>query len=411
MLLPNVIAGIEVSIEAVTALAAKEERLRTTIIAGLIATTGTGLGSMSGVNLDYSDTPCLGFVLDKGVQLGKAPTMQTPLTIALLTVFFTSPQLGSIPNVLEVFKDNGTARGGMLHDALGEDVIVVFAPPKLFAAQLLEVSLCRAAAFGLQLSSEAEGTPFLFLPPFLTEELAIAGDCWVIEAQVNTDHFIGGWDGRCGYLNHDMQSKPTLVVTQISTARLVAYVLHKVSRNGKAQFHTPVHSYKATGKCIPLDPIRTLVIANTGQRTVRATNRLESRNTLALFPGFFNPSRIGLLLFGLPGDRTLDGFRRLHTGCTDQLRRQLGILSTQRIVGTLVLLYAIATCRDKALLGNGIKATGMLLKGCLEDACLFWRWLQLDHYRTFHTESISYITLYCRKGSRIWRCPFSPPRG
>ena len=144
MLLPNVIAGIEVSIEAVTALAAKEERLRTTIIAGLIATTGTGLGSMSGVNLDYSDTPCLGFVLDKGVQLGKAPTMQTPLTVALLTVFFTSPQLGSIPNVLEVFKDNGTARGGMLHDALGEDVIVVFAPPKLFAAQLLEVSLCRA---------------------------------------------------------------------------------------------------------------------------------------------------------------------------------------------------------------------------------------------------------------------------
>src|SRR5438132_3406333 len=157
MLLPNVIAGIEVSIEAVPALAAKEERLRTTIIAGLIATTGTGLGSMSGVNLDYSDTPCLGFVLDKGVQLGKAPTMQTPLTVALLTVLFTSPQLGSIPNVLEVFKDHGAARGGMLHDALGEDVIVVFAPPKLFAAQLLEMSLCRAAAFGLQLSSEAEG--------------------------------------------------------------------------------------------------------------------------------------------------------------------------------------------------------------------------------------------------------------
>src|SRR5260370_32212389 len=105
-----------------------------------------------------------------------------------------------------------------------------------------------------------------------------------------------------------MERKPALVVTQNSTARLGAYVLHKVSRNGKAQFHTPVHSYKATGKCIPLDPIRTLVIANTGQRTVRATNRLESRNRLALFPCFLNPSRIGLLLFGLPRERTLYRF-------------------------------------------------------------------------------------------------------
>jgi hypothetical protein len=125
-----------------------EERLRTTIIAGLVPTLATGLAGISGVNLDHADTICLGFVLDKRVQLGKAPTMQASFVLTM-PVLFPSAHLGRLSNVLEVFKYDGTARSSMLYNAFGEHVVMISASPKLFATQLSEVFLSRAAAFGL----------------------------------------------------------------------------------------------------------------------------------------------------------------------------------------------------------------------------------------------------------------------
>jgi len=83
--------------------------------------------------------------------------MQASLVLNVL-VAFASSYLGGVPNVGEVLKDDGTARSGMLDKAFGEDVVMVFASPKLFAAQLLEMPLSRAAAFGLQFAFQTEGT-------------------------------------------------------------------------------------------------------------------------------------------------------------------------------------------------------------------------------------------------------------
>jgi hypothetical protein len=126
--------------------------LRTTIIAGLMPTLATGLAGMPGVDLDHMDTVCLGFVLDKGVQLGKAPTMQAAFVVTFLTVFLATPHLGGVLDVLEVFQHDGCTWEHVQNKALREDVIVVSASPKLFPAQLFEVTFRRASAFGLQLS-------------------------------------------------------------------------------------------------------------------------------------------------------------------------------------------------------------------------------------------------------------------
>lgn len=130
--------------------------LRATIRTVLIATPATGLAGMPWVDLDHADTACLRFVLDKGVQLGKAPTMQPSLVVALLTVLLAASHLGGLTNVLEVLQDEGTARGGMLNNLFGEDVVMIFVPLKLFPAQLFKVAFCRASAL--------KGTPFLPSP-------------------------------------------------------------------------------------------------------------------------------------------------------------------------------------------------------------------------------------------------------
>lgn len=158
-----------------------KHRLRTTISMMLIATLATGLAGMAWVDLDYADTACLCFVLDKRVQLGERPAMQVSLVIAFLTVLLATSQLGGVPDVLEVFQHDGGTWERVLDEALREDMVVVFASPKLFARELLEVSLGASGAFGLQLSFQTEGTPFLFLPRLLAQELTSRSDSWPVQ--------------------------------------------------------------------------------------------------------------------------------------------------------------------------------------------------------------------------------------
>lgn len=386
--------------------------LRATIIASLVTAPATGLRRMPGVNLDDTDTSCLCLVLDTGVQVRERPTMQASLVLSLLTVWFASSHLGTLSNVLEIFQDDGSTRGRVLNDALGEDMVMVFASPKLFAAQLLEMSLGRAAAFGLQFAFQAEGASFLFLPSSLPKKLAIGGHSRSIEAEINSNRLLRWlYSGfRNGY--HDMEGEVALAVAQISTTHFVSDVLHQVSRNREGQCNASAYAGKATGERIPLDPVRTLVIADTGKGTLRATNRLERRNRLALLLGFLNLLGIRLFLLGFPRERTLDGFGRLDTGGTHQLSRKIGVRCAKGIVRAFVQLHAIATGSGKPFFRHDIEAGRMLLKGCLECACLFWRGVQLYDHRSIHTKSISYILTFVkwRRLPRLPLCP-SPKKG
>jgi hypothetical protein len=153
-----------------------EQGLRATIVAGLVPTARTGLGSMPGVDFDHTDTPCLCFVLEKRVQLSERPAMQASFSLSLLPLLFAASHLGGLSNVLEVLQDKGTASRGVLHKALGEDMVMVAASPKLFARKLF---------------------------------------------QVNADHFIGSTDLWSRQVNHHVQREMSLAITQVCTACLV----------------------------------------------------------------------------------------------------------------------------------------------------------------------------------------------
>ena len=62
-----------------------------------------------------------------------------------------------------------------MHDALREDVIVIFASPKLFSRERAQVAFCVPGAFGLQLTRDAEGAAVLFFPPTFSQKLTMRG--------------------------------------------------------------------------------------------------------------------------------------------------------------------------------------------------------------------------------------------
>jgi hypothetical protein len=145
-------------------LTAKEQGLRTTVRAVLIATLATRLTRVAWVYLHHLNTLFLCFVREERVELGKAPTMQTSLGI----VFLALANLRGVTNVGEVFHNDRTARGGVLDNALREDMIVFSSLPKQFARKFLQVPFGRACSFRLQLSTDAKNTPFLLFPSPLT---------------------------------------------------------------------------------------------------------------------------------------------------------------------------------------------------------------------------------------------------
>src|SRR2546421_1573999 len=361
----------------------------------LIPTPTTGLRGMPRVYLDHGDTTGFSFVLDKRIQLGKTPTVQTPFVLNVLVLFAPS-HLGGFTNSRQVFKHESRASGSLLDNTFRENVIMVFVSPKLFPTQLTEMPFRRFGAFGLQFPFQAEGTSFLFFPSTFTQEVTIAGDSRSVQSQVNPDHFMRWRDNWLRKGDNDMKSKTPLAIAQISTTDFGANVLHQVSRDGKGQFNPSVDSSKTTGECVPLDPVRTLIITDTCHLTVRTLDRLKHRGGLALLHCLLNLLRIGFFVFDLPGESRFDALCCLDTSSTHQLRGKVRVLCSEGIVRPFMQLNPVTALCRKAFKGHGIKTGGMLFKRCLEALCLLRCRVELYLDRSIHAKSISYITRCCQ---------------
>jgi len=192
VLVPNIVGPIEVRVEAVATLATEEETLRPAIVAGLMPTSRTGLRGMPGVNFDDPYPSFLGFIANKVIQLGKAPAVEVAVSLTFLS--FARANLGSLTNIGEVLKDDGTARSGVLHDAFREDVITVPAESPLLATQLFQVTCRRLCSFGLEFALEAEAAAVHLCAVTSAEKLSRGGDSGVVQTQIDSNHFLGRSD-------------------------------------------------------------------------------------------------------------------------------------------------------------------------------------------------------------------------
>jgi len=203
--------------------------------------------------------------------------------------------------------------------------------------------------------------------------------------------------------------------TEISTTDLAANILQSMLGNAERAFYTPCYRSKTGGVRLPLDPVGPLIIADWSALRLWTLDWLKARNGLALLLGLGYLLWVCLFVFLLPRESRLHGFRGFDTSGTDQLSRQVGKLSTQRIVGLLVQFYAIARLLGKAQSGDCVEASGMLLKRSFEDASLLWCRVQLYHHRAIHAKTISYIlrivnrhSFPCAQAPRKERLSFRP---
>ena len=144
---------------------------------------------MPGVDLDHLDPKCFCLIYHKGEELCEAPTVQAALLFALTLS-------GSFTDISQVLQDNGRSWLGLLHDALGEDVIVIFSLPQQFSRKCFQVPFGRLASLFLKLATEAENAAFLLFPAAISQEGTGTRDSGVIESQVHAHHFFAGRNQR-----------------------------------------------------------------------------------------------------------------------------------------------------------------------------------------------------------------------
>lgn len=405
-------AGIEISIQAVPTLLAKEETLRATILPALIPTVRARLGSMSRVNLDDLHTPFLGFIPEEAMQLGKAPTVQASLS-------FPMAHLGSLSNVRQIFKNQGTARGSVLDDALREHVVVISALPKQFSRELFEMSLSRFGAFGLQFATQTEKTPFLLFPASFPQEVMLRSDGRMSQSQVDPDDGPTWGNSRLRERNHHMQRPFAIAVAQVSTAGFVADVPLGRGWNRERDFKSSCYRGKTTGRTFPLDPVGTTIVTDRTQLDVRTRDGLELWSRFPLFQSFGDFLGIVCLLLFLPRQSRFDGFSGLDPRGTHQLSRQVRIGSTQMRVGLFMQFDPIATLVIEASLHDLIEAVCMLAQGTVEYCSLFGCRLDVQDHCSIHVKGVSYLPKCCQAAglnhlthsSRKERLSFRPLEG
>src|SRR5258708_2810694 len=295
-------------------------------------TTRTGLRCVPGVDFDHLDTPRLGLVGQERLELGKAPGMHTALSFAF-TVGDTLADMG------QLLKHDGRTRGGMLNKAFGEHVVVVFSLPKQLARKLFQVPFGRFGAFFLQLTTQAENAAFLLFPAALTQEGTSGGDSWSGETKIHPDHFLGWCDGGGRQPDHNVEKVMPVTETQVSRADPATDILRGMPGDGNPHLNAPGNRGQAACHALPLDPVRTLVVADRDGQRVGSLNGLEFWRLTPQLPGLGNQLRIASSMFLLPGQRTFDSLGGFDTSGAHQLSRQVRKLCAQGIVGLFMQLY------------------------------------------------------------------------
>lgn len=337
---------------------------------------------MPGVDACNRNALGLCLVAEKAQELGKRPGVYTslPLTCAVGD---------TLADIGQVLQHEGTARRSRLDNPLGEHMIMVTTLPKQFARKVLQVPFSRLGAMLLQLATKTEETPLLLFPSSISQEVTIGGHSRTVQPKINANGlmiFLNDW---LRDTHHNMQAVATLAIAQISTAWRAGEIGERILRNGNGQLYPSCGGRNAESPARPFGPVGTGIITDRTHGTVRSLDRLVRRDglTALLCPGY--PLGIGLVVLLAPRQRTLDALRGLDASGTQQLSRQIRILSTQRIVGALMQFHPIAALDRKALLGNGIVTSRVLLKRALQYTSLLWCGMQWHNNRSIHAKSIS----------------------
>lgn len=373
MFIPNVVTGIQVSIECIAASAALEKRLRTTVGTMLRATVRAGLTGVTRVNLDHADPALLGFVDQEALELGKAPTMELPLRVLFLALA-ANLRIGA--KMGQVLNHNGRARGGILNDALGEDVITIPVKSQRATGHLFQVTFRAFCSFGLQLATETESAALNLFPVATSQKRASRSHSRMIETEINTDHLIAWGNVRLRDRDNDMQRVVTIAHAQISHRNITPLILDAVRGNRERDGNAPLQSDNGDGLACPVQLVGALIIANRTMLRVGLPHFAPFRPTIK---GAF------------------EGFCRLDPGLNEQISVQVRILRTSLVVRGMVQSYSIFLVLLPAKSADRIEDGGKLFSRLIKQDTLLLIWLQLYPYCSVHATRIAYMLRFCKQ--------------
>jgi len=302
----------------------------------LRATVRAGLTGVTRVNLDHADPALLGFVDQEALELGEAPTMEPSLRVLFLALA-ANLRIGA--KMGQVLNHNGRARGGILNDALGEDVITIPVKSQRATGHLFQVTFRAFCSFELQLATETESAALNLFPVATSQKRASRSHSRMMETEINTDHLVA-WGNR--------------------------------ERDGNA----PLQSDKGDGLACPVQLVGALIIAN------RTTLRVGLPR---LAP--FRPTIKG----------AFEGFCRLDPGLNEQIGVQVRILRTSLVVRGMVQSYSIFLVLLPAKSADRIEDGGKLFSRLIKQETLLLIWLQLYPYCSVHATGKAYMLRFCKQ--------------
>jgi len=335
------------------------------------ATARASLASVPGVYSNDHTALRLGFVSQEGAQLSECPAVQP--TVLLATALF-----GPGADVRQVFDDDSSTWGNRVNDLPTQLMVQVAPKPKLFTREAAKMSLRALGAFGLQGTTKPKVSILKFTPATLAEEAIIGSDGRTTKAKVNTDNLSIINELYIGQGHHNMQPKATFTLDKVCAVEAAGSVKRRLEEVGHSDWkdNPTGDGGEAHSVVVREHPVATSIVPDWRKFRMRIRD----------FATFF-----------LENKRRLDGFGCPHSGSTDELRWQSGMLSTKGIVSRLMQFYPVLLAVLPAVVTNGIETGCMLSKGFRENSCLFFCWVKEQSYCALHSLSVSYVARICKK--------------
>lgn len=187
------------------------------------STSGTGLGSVLGVDSDSQVSLSKSLILDEALQLEEAPRVQPEIKPL-------SPSL--LPDIGQLLHHDYAPFAGIANDFLADVVIHPSHKPFLSARDLPKKPLSSTSAFGLELPSQSCILDSFGLDHFTIEEPSLAGHCKVIDSDINTNPlFVAVCDDFDVVGNSDIEEESILPVNHVSRADLPLVIFPEIVRD------------------------------------------------------------------------------------------------------------------------------------------------------------------------------------
>jgi hypothetical protein len=355
----DVPGSIPIRVNLIAAGQAQENRLSRSIPLMHEAASGAPLRRVTRIDANHFAPDFLCLVGREGSKLPVTPGMMPP-------ALFPAPLLCPAADVGEVFEDNNAARFHALDNPFAQNMVAIFPKPCLPAAYLLQMTLCRLAAFGLKLATKPEVPLFNLLPSFLSKKDAVGQDGGSVDAEIDADDMTG----RCnlGSINGDYDVEPptrgpthkVCAVEAGSPVKPAFAMVVKVKRKLDAAFHRG----KSDKSLLDLHAVGSCVIPNGTPFSVRSANLLA---LLQQCEGGFN------------------SLRRLHSGRDHQLAWKGRVIGPQIVVGRLVQRHTVPYAVFPAVFRNRVEAVPASLQRPKQDGILFGRGFDADGDSALHS--------------------------